>query len=580
MNFEKLNNDYYILYSFPYKKDEIFVCRDKHNLNYCYFKLNNENFCSVKSPALDAFLKPFTDDVLYEQQSDDDLMSDDFQTALKFAKLQALVAISDLDDTAQQHATGQLATVKFEIKNLEKQSGIYDPKKHIITINKDCLHSSSLSHIIFHEILHCMSNSFNNVGFKNADIKFFNNGKIAAQFIHSMINEAYTEKLAEDYIPTKYKFYPFTVHIFKALLKFCDEKELKIFYFNSDANSMVDYLATNFHQSRTDIIRISLLFDACNRCYEYANSNDKAYIKSNITASYLSLYNLVCKAIIDKLKIENNEKLNSLKFDDIFPYNDIPESYQKNMMPTRARSELFFEYYKKQKNYSINAFENFMFPVYQRKFVVNFVNDIDLPAEYPEKFKIFEIFQQVLGPMSSTFENSPGLPQNKTVDKQKLFARLFDKSRNYIPKDKKLLSGLIRQYLEINDLYDFDITKYMDHDIVIEIVSKRPEIFAKLCRNNIYFIYNYQKQLPQKFMVNDIFYKSLFHQLIKEKNKNGYEIVRKYFYSLDISGQKELLNDRNFWVNLKNSNILTTKQFADFKEEATKSLQENSEMTI
>ena len=577
MNFEKLNQNYYILYSFSYKKDEIFVCRDKQNLDYKYFKFNNNEFCSVKSPALDAFLKPFTDNVLYEEQSD---LTEtvDFQDALKYAKSKALLAISDLDELTQQHAKSMLNTVKFNIEKMEKNSGLYSPNSHMITIDEGCLKSPLLHHIILHELMHCMSNNNFRTGIQITNIDLLSSGNLNIQYLNSIINEAITEILTQKYDPVDKKYYTLPVNVFSALLKYCDPNEIKRFYFNCDAESFIDYLATNFHQQKSEIIKLSLLFDATELSYKYAIYNDSSYVQSNIAASLSSLYSLTCKMIIDKLKIEKKSVLNSLNFNEVFSIENLPTKIKNTILGIQTKSTTYFEYYKHQESSSnsiTSSFDNIMFPVYQKKFFENFIENIELPSEYPEKFKTFEIFQQVLAPSTKTYTDT-----HQPISKQVLFERLFDKSKNYLPKDKILLSKIVEQYLEIFDQYDFDVSTYMDQNIVVKVISKRGDLFAKFCRINIYFLYNNRKQLPQILLANKHFYRSLLHQLIKEENKSTFEILLNYFYDLDTKFQTKFLNDQNFWMELGKSKLLSKEQLHKKKKEITEFLQENSEKTM
>ena len=69
MNFAKLNDKYYVLFSFPYKNEEVFVCRDKVNLLYSFFKFVDDDFIKIKSPALDKIFKPNTDPIVNDVQN-------------------------------------------------------------------------------------------------------------------------------------------------------------------------------------------------------------------------------------------------------------------------------------------------------------------------------------------------------------------------------------------------------------------------------------------------------------------------------------------------------------------------------
>ena len=64
------------------------------------------------------------------------------------------------------------------------------------------------------------------------------------------------------------------------------------------------------------------------------------------------------------------------------------------------------------------------------------------------------------------------------------------------------------------------------------------------------------------------FYASLFYQLKKEGNQNSWEIVNGYFYALDKTQQKALLENSSFMLRLEKSNIFTKQQLVKFQKEA------------
>ena len=571
MNFENLDKNYYILYSFSHKGNEIFVCRDKKNLAYTYFKLQNEKFINVKSKSLDAFLKPFVDDVLYEdyqQQLHSQQEKTHFQNALILAKLSMLNIIAEMPDKLQEKMSDNLTSVNYKIGSIKGCAGKYNPNSHYIAINTSYLSSPLLTHVLLHEMIHSVSANDNKCGFRCTNIEYFPSGNIFTQNIHTMFNEAYTEILAQRYEPVNKKFYAFPVKMFSAILKFCDDKKIMHYYFSSDVNGFIDYLASNFHQTQSDIMKLSLLFDACDRSYEYSIKNKMSYVSSNVSAGFSALYNMISKMVIDKYAAESKDKLNSLKFSDIFSKN----RSEKSNLYSDSRNRAYFNYYKNKQLSSskIPQFNLNMFPICQRKFIENFVNDVELPSFYPDDYKVFEIYQQVLSPTSEIYDN-----YQKVIPKQELFKRLFDEDKNYLPKNNDAKIEIIKQYLEIMEQYDFDITDYMNSDLVIKCISNNQLLFEKMCRNNVYFLLNNEKQLSPHLQRSKYFYNGLLNELVKKENKNGPEIIRNYFYSMDIKSQQKIRNDVCFLKNLKESGLLTESEYSEFMKETAHYVKDN-----
>ena len=127
--------------------------------------------------------------------------------------------------------------------------------------------------------------------------------------------------------------------------------------------------------------------------------------------------------------------------------------------------------------------------------------------------------------------------------------------------------------------YDFDITDYMDSDLVIKCISNNQLLFEKMCRNNVYFLLNNEKQLSPHLQRSKYFYNGLLNELVKEENKNGPEIIRNYFYSMDIKSQQKIRNDVCFLKNLKESGLLTESEYSEFMKETAHYVKDN-EMTL
>ncbi len=576
MNLDNLDKNYYILYSFSHKGNEIFVCRDKKNLAYTYFKLQNEKFINVKSKSLDAFLKPFVDDVLFEDILLNQFSQQEnahFNNALILAKLSMLDIISEMPDKLREKMSDKLTSVNYNIKNIKDGAGSYCSNTHCITIDASYLSSPLLTHVLLHEMIHSVSANDNKCGFRCTNLECFSSGNIFKQNIHTILNEAYTEILAQRYEPVNQKYYDFPIKMFSTILKLCDDKKIMNFYFSSNVDGFINYLASNFHQTQTDIMKLSLLFDACYHSYEYSLKNNKSYIKSNVSASFSALYNMISKMVIDKYAAEAKDKLNSLKFSDIFSKKIGKKS---NSYIDLRRNRAYFDYYKNKQLSSskVSQFNLNMFPICQKKFIESFVNDVELSNFYPDDYKIFEIYQQVLAPSSIIYDKN-----GNVISKQNLFQRLFNEDKNYLPKNKNEKIKIVNQYLEIMDQYNFDITMYINKDLIIKCISNSKLLFDKMCINNVYFLLNNEKQLPSHIQCSKSFYNGLLNQLVKEENKNGPEIIRNYFYSMDIKSQQKIRNDVCFLTNLKESGLLTASDYVEFMKETAHYVKDNG-MTL
>ena len=564
MNFEQLDERYYILYAFSHKNKDIVVCRSKKDLSYCYFLFDDGKFFDVKSKKLDLILKPFVDEILYESKNQQNFNNKlpTLQSISLPLKTQILNLTQNLPENIKQKVKNNIDTVKLLLANTDNSSGEYHTLSNIIYINPDAYNSDECSHVLFHELLHCASSENTDVGFNSLSFDCFCTGISVTQYLNNIMNEAYTEILAQKYKPSNLKYYQMPVALFKGLSKFCDEKILNSLYFSTNSKGFLQYLAKNFNQKDEQVIKLSLLFDAFHRSYEYSIRNEQDYTISNSMANISSLMNLITKMVVDKLYIEDKSRLKSLKFTDIFEIDNFTARIKTALNNNLLNCKTFFEYYKSNPRVSKNLMNN-LFNVFQNKFLENFLNDTLLPSYFPDDAKTFVIFQQVLAPSSTIKDDN-----FKVIPKEVFFERLFDEANNYLPESPIAKKEITKEYLKIADQYDFDITRYMNQQYVLEIVSSDKELFLKMCKSNIYFLYNNQRQLPRKLQTNETFYASLFYQLKKEGNQNSWEIVNGYFYALDKTQQKALLENSSFMLRLEKSNIFTKQQLVKFQKEA------------
>ncbi len=569
MNFAKLNDKYYVLFSFPYKNEEVFVCRDKVNLLYSFFKFVDDDFIKIKSPTLDKIFKPNTDPIVYSVSKYPANFS-----KINFEQLKstAIDLIKDMTNNfsayIQNIIENNLKNVVIRVKKIGRTnvSAEYDGETNTITIDEIEINKMSdklLLHTFFHEMLHCASASFyaSKSGFRSNNVISFKSGIIFNQYENTYFNEAYTELMAHKYYPVKPRSYALVTSMLDTILKFCDQDKVKEYYFTNDNQNLVKHLQEVFHQPQSEIRKLLLLFDVCDETFNKTVRDERFNLREIILSSYSTLVNLVSKMIIDKYRAENKD-LKQLNFYSIFVNrlnSELPSDVKNAVNYCLDKSQRFFEYYLN------NNFENktdqidyVMFPYYKKIFIETFAQGIPLPPSFPERYKCFEIYQQVLS-NNTEIGNKKGW-----YTKESVFKNLFDERFNYLPKDEDRRLHVIYQYLTIMNDFKFDITKYLNKDQVIAVLKKSPNIFRSLCASNIYYMLDIQKDLPSQMQASEYFYVGIIKQLLKEKNQNSLEILSNYFNKIDVKTQNKMLYSSNFLAILEKSKLLDGENLEKF----------------
>ncbi len=570
MNFAKLNDKYYVLFSFPYKNEEVFVCRDKVNLLYSFFKFVDDDFIKIKSPALDKIFKPNTDPIVNDVQNNFRAKFSKADIEQHKSKVIDLIKkiISDFSAYTQKTIENNINSVVINIKKIGKTNiaALYDSRTNTITMDEIEINKMSdelLFHTLLHEMLHCASASFypSEVGFRNNRVTSFKDGTLFNQYENTYFNEAYTELTAQNYHPISPRSYPLVTSLLYTILKFCDQDKVRQYYFTNDNLKLVQHLQDVFHQPQSEIQKLLFLFDVCEETFSKVLKTDRSILRETMLSSYTTLVNLISKMIIDKYRAENKNP----KMLDFYPLfvnrlnTKLPKDIQNAINYCLHKSLGFFEYY------SSNNFENktdpmdyVMFPYFKKCFVESFTQRLPLPSSFPEKYKCFEIFQQVLS------NNSYIGDKKGWYTKESVFRNLFNEKFNYLPKDENMLLHLTHQYLCLLNDFDFDITKYLNRDYVVAVLKKSPSIFRSLSVNNIYYVLDIQNDLPSQMQASEYFYVGIIKQLLKEKNQNSLEILSNYFNKIDVKTQNKMLYSSNFLAILEKSKLLDGENLEKF----------------
>ena len=564
MNLDELNSSYSVLYPFTYGRKTILVCWDEKQFKYCHFESKDDKFTPIKSKALDSFLTPYTKPEVFLESDEDGKIDDASIENLKnevFKNIMSFLNGCAEDTINKAKKNFESLIVKYDDLEKNNVSGLYLPLENKILIKRN-VKAPLFAHVLTHEMLHCVSNTNSQkLGFRYFETLKYLNRTSFCKYSHTILNEAFTEYFAQKIEPTNLKFYGVPVEMLKSFISFCDEKTLKQYFFDSNLKGFINYLTDNFKQSTGEITRLSLLFDACQKCYDATLNaqNSTSLQNANFEASTIALCNCITKMVVDKYKTDNTLKIEDLSFDDIFK-----DETQKLLLDFKIdikKIKSFFKFYKNQKyvKYSTSPLD---FQYFSNKFMDYFINNLPLPITFPEEFKCFEVYQQVLSHTTEVRDS-----YNQTFTKQKMFRRLFSPDYNYLPQNEDDKVNVVMHYIEIMDMYDFDITKYMDPNLVIKAISKNKMLFKKMCQKDVYFLFNYQRNLPQDLQKAPIFYKTLIDQLVEEGNQNALQILTRYVYMMDDKTIKSLVKKMEFLSYLQNSKLINEKDFLMYKNE-------------